>query len=146
MGLVKRVEVRILDSIKSGMVEFYTPQSSHETLLAQIPAGLVDDLFVHHFQTDQLLVVRGSFVLVVLQNRQYEYIPLSESQPRVVKIPPGIPHGAINLSQETCLIVNAVLRHGPSNDRDYRPLRLPFPYDIGKARAVLAELDLPIGA
>jgi hypothetical protein len=27
--------------------------------------GAIDDLFVHHFQTDQLLVVRGSFVLVV---------------------------------------------------------------------------------
>lgn len=146
MGLIKRVDVQVLDSIKSGMVKFYTPQSSHETLLAQIPAGLVDDLFVHHFQTDQLLVVRGSFVLVVLQNRQYEYIPLSESQPRVVRIPPGVPHGAINLSQETCLIVNAVLRHGPPNNRDYRPLRLPFPYNMAKARAVLAELDLPIGA
>lgn len=146
MGLIKRVDIRVLDSIESGMVKFYTPQSSHETLLAQIPAGLVDDLFVHHFQTDQLLVVRGSFVLVVLQNRQYEYIPLSESQPRVVRIPPGVPHGAINLSQETCLIVNAVLRHGPPNNRDYRPLRLPFPYNMAKARAVLAELDLPIGA
>jgi hypothetical protein len=146
MGLINQVEVRVLDSIKSGMVEFYTPQSSHETLLAQIPSGLVDDLFVHHFQTDQLLVVRGSFVLVVLQNRKYEYIPLSESQPKVVKIPPGVPHGAINLSDETCLIVNAVLRHGPVNDRDYRPLRLPFPYDLAKAKAVLAALELPIGA
>lgn len=146
MGLINRVEVRVLDSIKSGMVEFYTPQSSHETMLAQIPAGLVDDLFVHHFQTDQLLVVRGSFVLVVLQNRQYEYIPLSDSQPKVVKIPPGVPHGAINLSDETCLIVNAVLRHGPANERDYRPLRSPFPYDMAKAKSVLANLEMPIGA
>ncbi|MBF2003082.1 MAG: dTDP-4-dehydrorhamnose 3,5-epimerase [Synechococcales cyanobacterium M58_A2018_015] len=138
MALISQVEVRRLDSIKSGMVEFYTPQSSHETLLAQIPAGLIDDLFVHHFQTDQLLVVRGSFVLVVLQNRRYEYIPLSEDQPQVVTIPPGIPHGAINLSQDTCMLVNAVLRHGPAHDRDYRPLRKPFPYDIAKAKALLA--------
>ncbi|MBF2072325.1 MAG: dTDP-4-dehydrorhamnose 3,5-epimerase [Synechococcales cyanobacterium C42_A2020_086] len=138
MALISQVEVRRLDSIKSGMVEFYTPQSSHETLLAQIPAGLIDDLFVHHFQTDQLLVVRGSFVLVVLQNRRYEYIPLSEDQPQVVTIPPGIPHGAINLSQDTCMLVNAVLRHGPAHDRDYRPLRKPFPYDIARAKALLA--------
>jgi dTDP-4-dehydrorhamnose 3,5-epimerase-like enzyme len=146
MGLVNRIEVRRLDSIKSGMVEFYTPQFSHETMLAQIPAGLIDDLFVHHFQTDQLLVVRGSFVLVVLQNKQYEYIPLSEHQPKVVKIPPGIPHGAINLSNEPCLIVNAVLRHGPANERDYRPMRLPFPYDLARAKALLAALELPVGA
>jgi dTDP-4-dehydrorhamnose 3,5-epimerase-like enzyme len=146
MGLIRQIEVRTLDSIKSGMVEFYTPQSSHETLLAQVPAGLIDDLFVHHFQTDQLLVVRGSFVLVVLQNRQYHYIPLSDQHPQVVKIPPGIPHGAINLSEEPCLIVNAVLRHGPADERDYRPLPLPFPYDLAKAEAVLSAKEFPIGA
>lgn len=146
MGLVKRIEVRVLDSIKGGMVEFYTPQSSHETVLVQIPAGLVDDLFVHHFQTDQLLVVRGSFVLVVLQNKQYEYIPLSEDQPKVVTIPPGVPHGAINLSNEPCLLVNAVLRHGVAHERDYRPLRLPYPFDIAKSQALLATAKLPLGA
>ncbi len=52
------------------MSQFYTPQSSHETILVQIPPNSVDDLFVHHFQTDQLLVVKGNFVLVVLQNRR----------------------------------------------------------------------------
>lgn len=146
MGLVNRVEVRLLDSIKGGMVEFYTPQSSHETLLAQLPPGLVDDLFVHHFQTDQLLVVRGSCVLVVLQNKQYTYIPLNEHQPQVVKIPPGVPHGAINLSDEPCLVVNAVLRHGPADERDYRPLRLPFPFDMAKAKAALAGSAIPLSA
>ncbi|WAL60638.1 cupin domain-containing protein [Thermocoleostomius sinensis] len=146
MALVKQVEVRLLDSIKSGMVEFYTPQASHETMLAQIPASTIDDLFVHHFQTDQLLVVRGSFVLVILQNREYHYIPLSDRQPKVVTIPPGIPHGAINLSQEPCLLVNAVLRHGPTYEKDYRPLRKPFPFDIAKARTLLTELALPVTA
>lgn len=84
------------------MAQFYTPQSSHETMLVQIPAGTIDDLFVHRYQTDQILVVRGSFVLVVLSDRQYQYIPLSEHQPQVVTIPPGVPHGAINLSGEPC--------------------------------------------
>ncbi|MEC4988551.1 MAG: dTDP-4-dehydrorhamnose 3,5-epimerase, partial [Oscillatoria sp. PMC 1068.18] len=79
------------------MTQFYTPQSSHETMLVQIPSQTIDDLFVHRYQTDQLLVVRGSFILVILQNRQYRYIYLSENQPQVVKIPPGVPHSAINL-------------------------------------------------
>lgn len=142
MGLVRKVDVRLLDSIRSGMVEFYTPQTSHETVLAHVPAGAVDDLFVHHFQTDQLLVVRGSFVLVVLQNRQYQYIPLSDRHPKVVTIPPGVPHGAINLSDEPCLVVNAVLRYGPAYEKDYQPLRKPFPFDLTKAqRLLLADLD-----
>jgi hypothetical protein len=57
----------------------------------------------------------------------------------VVKIPPGIPHGAINLSSEPCVLVNAVLRHGVPYERDYRPLKLPFPYDLETAQTKLKE-------
>lgn len=79
MGLKTQVEIFPLESIKGGMAEFYAPQSSHETMLVNIPAQTIDDLFVHRTQTDQLLVVQGSFVLVVLQNRKYQYILLSEA-------------------------------------------------------------------
>ncbi len=146
MSLVSKVEVKPLTSIKNSMAEFYTPQHSDETMLVQVVAGAVDDLFVHHFQTDQLSVVRGSFVLVVLQNRQYKYIALSDRYPAVVTIPPGVPHAAINFSSENCLVVNAVLRHGPAYERDYRPLRRPFPYDLGAAQAALDELVYPATA
>lgn len=141
MPLVRQVEIRDLTSVKAGMVEFYTPQVSHETMLVQVEAGAVDDLFVHHFQTDQLLVVRGSFVLVILQNRQYRYIPLSSDIPVVVTIPPGVPHGAINLSSEPCFMVNAMIRHGKPNERDYRPLKQPFPYDFNAVRQALQSLN-----
>jgi uncharacterized RmlC-like cupin family protein len=136
MALAKSIAINALASIKGGMAQFYTPQSSHETMLVQIPAGTIDDLFVHHFQTDQLLVVRGSFVLVVLQNRQYRYVFLSEDQPQVVRIPPGVPHGAINLSDRECVLVNAVLRHGPVHEKDYRPLKRPFAYDMAEVQKV----------
>lgn len=134
MGLTKGIEIRYLESIRGGMSEFYTPQSSHETMLVQIPPHTIDDLFVHRHQTDQLLVVRGSFVLVVLHNRQYQYVPLSDRHPVVVTIPPFVPHGAINLSSEPCVLVNAVLRHGEPQARDYQPLQPPFPYNLSIAR------------
>jgi len=141
MALVRQVEVYPISSVKGGMAEFYTPQSSHETMLVHVPGGTVDELFVHHFQTDQLLVVRGHFVLVVLQKCQYRYIPLSEAVPQVVKIPPGVPHGAINLSQKSCVLVNAVLRHGPAYAKDYQPLQRPFPYDMAQVNAILHDLQ-----
>jgi dTDP-4-dehydrorhamnose 3,5-epimerase-like enzyme len=109
MSQIKGISIRKLESIKSGMAEFYTPQSSNETMLVQIAAKTIDDLFVHRYQTDQLLVVRGSFILVTLENREYRYVLLSDRKPMVVTIPPGVPHGAINLTSETCLLVNAVL-------------------------------------
>ncbi|AFZ32712.1 hypothetical protein Glo7428_4266 [Gloeocapsa sp. PCC 7428] len=138
MSSVRGVEIRPLSAIKGGMTEFYTPQSSHETMLVQIPPNTIDDLFVHKTQTDQLLVVKGSFVLVVLVNRRYQYIPLSDRKPTVVKIPPGVLHGAINLSPEPCVLVNAVLRHRATSEKDYKPHRPPCPYNIDAAMAVLA--------
>ncbi len=144
MGLKNRIQVRPLESIRGGMAEFYTPQTSHETMLVNIPAGTVDELFVHHFQTDQILVVRGSFVLVGLLNRLYHYIGLSEDCPAVATIPPGVPHGAINLSSEPCVIVNAVLRNGPPHPKDYQPMKPPLPYNLEAIQAALGKLMLPM--
>lgn len=141
MGLIQSISLRKLESIQGGMAEFYTPQSSNETMLVKVPAGAVDELFIHRFQTDQLLVVKGSFILVVLQNRQYQYIPLSDRLPQVLTIPPGILHGAINPNREDCLLVNAVLRHGTPHEKDYTPRKRPFAYDLAAAKLELEKLN-----
>ena len=133
MGLIQGVTVETIESIQGGMSEFYTPQSSDETMVVKVPANSVDDLFVHKHQTDQLLVVKGGFVLVILYDRAYQYIPLSEEIPQVVTIPKGVLHGSINLSDRDCLLVNAVLRHGEPTARDYQPVARPFPYDLKQA-------------
>jgi dTDP-4-dehydrorhamnose 3,5-epimerase-like enzyme len=129
MSLSKGVEVHSLTSAKAGMIKFYTPQSSNETMLVQVPPNTIDDMFVHKYQTDQLMVVRGSFILVILHDGKYQYMLLSEAEPQVVTIPPGVPHSAINISKEPCMLINAVIRHGRSHPADYRPLKAPFPYD-----------------
>ncbi|MEL6911637.1 MAG: dTDP-4-dehydrorhamnose 3,5-epimerase [Cyanobacteria bacterium J06598_4] len=134
MGLITGVSVKTIESIQGGMSEFYTPQSSDETMIVKVPANSIDDLFVHKQQTDQLLVVKGSFVLVVLYDRAYQYIPLTEEIPQVVTIPRGILHGSINFSDRDCLLVNAVLRHGEPSPKDYQPMKKPFPYDLDQAR------------
>jgi dTDP-4-dehydrorhamnose 3,5-epimerase-like enzyme len=136
MGLARKIELHPLQSIKGGMAEFYTPQTSHETMLVTVPGNTIDDLFVHRHQTDQILVVRGSLVLVVLQDRQYEYFLLSEDSPMVVKIPPGVLHGAINLHADACTLVNAVIRHGAPLEADYVTRGRPLPYDLDRARAL----------
>ncbi|MEL6381396.1 MAG: cupin domain-containing protein [Cyanobacteria bacterium J06626_18] len=139
MRHIGQVQVQRLSSERSGSSEFYTLQPSDQTMLVQVGAGVIEDLFVHHAHTDQLLVVQGSLVLVVLQNRQYEYIALNGHTPTVVTIPSGVPHGAINLSPETCTVVNSVLRHGPPHEKDYRPFEPPFPYDIARALQLTKE-------
>ena len=142
MGLIQGVTLQTIKSIQGGMAEFYTPQSSDETMVVKVPAKTIDDLFVHKHQTDQLLVVRGSFVLVVLYNRAYQYIPLSEDLPQVVTIPRGVLHGSINFSDRDCLLVNAVLRHGEPSERDYQPVARPFPYDLEKAKLSLQDISV----
>lgn len=140
MGLIPGVKIEIIKSIQGGMAEFYTLQSSNETMVVKVPARTIDDLFVHKQQTDQILVVKGSFVLVVLYDRQYQYIALTEEFPQVVTIPRGILHGSINLSDRDCLLVNGVLRHGASNPRDYQPVARPFPYDLTEAKLSLQRI------
>ncbi len=140
MGLTASVQLKPLESIESGMAVFYTPQSCHETMLVQVPAMARDNLFVHRFQTDQLLAVRGQFVMVVLQNRRYHYIPMSDRRPAVLTIPPGVPHGALSFNHEPCLVVNAVVRHGRSHPLDYRAMNPPFPYDLAVAERSLDQL------
>ncbi|HAG81916.1 MAG TPA: dTDP-4-dehydrorhamnose 3,5-epimerase [Cyanobacteria bacterium UBA12227] len=138
MSPANGIEICPVDSGKHlGTSGIHQPLFGHETTLVTIAPGTVEDLFVHHFQTDQLLVVQGSVVLVVLQNRQYQYILMSECKPTIVKIPPGIPHGAINMSSQPCIVINSVLRHGPADERDYRPLHRPFPYDLDVVKAML---------
>lgn len=134
MALYQGVQIQPLTSVKAGMIQFYTPQASHETMLVEIPPHTIDDMFVHKYQTDQLMVVKGDFVLVVLHDRQYEYIHLSDRDPKVVKIPPMIPHAAIHCHEEPCLLINAVIRHGISHPYDYRPLKAPFPYDLKRVQ------------
>ncbi|ARV57312.1 dTDP-4-dehydrorhamnose 3,5-epimerase [Nostocales cyanobacterium HT-58-2] len=142
MSQFRGIEIRQLESIKGGMAEFFTPQASHETMLVQLPPNTIDDLFVHKSQTDQLLVVKGRFVLVTLLDKQYQYIPLSEDHPVVVTIPPGVLHGAINLCSEICVLVNAVLRHRSVQQRDYVTRGRPFPYDLEAAEAAMKSLEL----
>ena len=138
MGLIHQVDVKRLTSTENGMTQFYTPQTSHETMLVKVEAGVTENLFVHHFQTDQLLAVSGSIVLVILQNRTYQYIHLQATQPQVVTIPPGIPHSSVNLTSNPCLLINAVLRHGEPDERDYRPIKPPFPYDLAHIKQLMA--------
>lgn len=142
MSLKQGISLRKLEAIQEGAAQFYTPQSSDQTMLVQVPRHSISDFFVHHFQTDQLLVVKGSFVLVALYNKQYHYYPLNEHEPEVITIPPGIPHSAINLSSKDCLMVNAVLRHGESNPLDYRPMKPPFPYNFEKLNKMLEMSEM----
>lgn len=151
MGLKNRIEVHPIICIHptqgieicpvdgGGVQEFQIP-SSHETNLVYVAPGTVEDLFVHHFQTDQLLVVKGRVVLTILQEGQYRYILLSDRNLQVVRIPPDIPHGAINLTAEPCIAINSVIRHGTPHARDYQPLPIQKPYDLEMVRALL---DLP---
>ncbi|MCT0226113.1 cupin domain-containing protein [Synechococcus sp. CS-1328] len=125
MGLARYVELLPIQRSFSGRTLFSEPQASDETLIAEVGTDRIDELFCHRNQTDQLMVLRGSIDLVVLQQKRLHRITLREDEPSLVRIPPGVPHGAINRGRTPALVVNAVLRHGPNDPRDYRPRRVP---------------------
>lgn len=125
MALARSVEILPLQRSLAGHTFFSAPRSSDETLIAEIAPGRPCELFCHRHQTDQLMVLRGAIDLLVLQNRRLRRISLREDEASWVRIPPGIPHGAINRGRTAAVVVNAVLRHGPSDPRDYRPRQVP---------------------
>ncbi|MFQ6537157.1 MULTISPECIES: dTDP-4-dehydrorhamnose 3,5-epimerase [Aphanothece] len=125
MALSRRVEILPFSGNRSGQAYFSQPQPSDETLIAEIGTQASCELFCHRHQTDQLMVLRGAIDLVVLQERTLRRICLREDEGAWVRIPPGVPHGAINRGRTPALLVNAVLRHGPSDARDYRPRQVP---------------------
>ncbi|MEX1317627.1 MAG: cupin domain-containing protein [Synechococcaceae cyanobacterium] len=125
MALSRHIELAPVAHNRAGATLFSDPLISDETLIAEIGPDNSRTLFCHRRQTDQLRVLRGSLELVVLENRRLRRITLREDEPTWVRIPPGVPHGAINRSSSTAVLVNAVIRHGPSDPRDYRPRPLP---------------------
>ena len=130
MALVRRIEVQPLMGEQAGTLFFSAPRRSDETLIAEVApwrgeAAHDIDLYCHRFQTDQLMVLKGSIELLVLQERTLRRLTLREDEATWVRIPPGVPHGAINRHASPAVVVNAVLRHGPSDPRDYRPRRVP---------------------
>jgi oxalate decarboxylase/phosphoglucose isomerase-like protein (cupin superfamily) len=109
----------------AGSTLFSDPLPSHETLIAEVSSSSTGELFCHRRQTDQLMVLRGCIDLIVLQAGRLRRITLREDEATWVRIPPGVPHGAINRGRRPAVVVNAVLRHGPGDPRDYRPRPVP---------------------
>lgn len=137
MALARHIEIMPRQAAKAGATLFSAPQPSHETLIAEVSPGGTAELFCHRHQTDQLMVLRGAIDLVVLQAGQLRRITLREDESQWVRIPPGVPHGAINRGRLSAVVVNAVLRHGPSDPRDYRPR--PVPAALAPAWAKMAS-------
>lgn len=125
MALTSTVEIVPRRGSYAGSTLFSDPVPSDETLIAEVAPGSSDSLFCHRHQTDQLMVLQGAIDLVVLQDRRLRRITLRDDEATWVRIPPGVPHGAINRGRRPAVVVNAVLRHGPSAPRDYRPRPIP---------------------
>lgn len=125
MALRCAVEILPSSGERSGRAFFREPLISDETLIAEVAPSTQPELFCHRHQTDQLMVLRGGIELIVLQNRRLQRIRLREDEPTWVRIPPFVPHGAINRGSVPAIVVNAVLRHRPSDSRDYLPRPVP---------------------
>jgi len=148
--MAQRHYVEILSSpgARAGLAFLREPLTSDETQIAEVATCSRAELYCHRHQTDQLMVLRGGIDLIVLQNRRLERIALREDEPTWVRIPPGIPHGAINRGTAPAIVVNAVLRHRPSDGRDYQSR--PVPAALAAAWAQLygdpSQLDWAAGA
>ena len=136
MSLIAGVEIiKIKRSVSSEEkpVQYYPRLPSNETIVAIYPPKATEYLYVHCCQTDYWKVVQGDLTCIILRNRQYQYIPLSGKDDFFLKIPPRVPHGAINLHEESAVLVNAIICHKKLDKLDSRRIKPPFPYDLEAA-------------
>ena len=143
MALRRSVEILPSPGASAGLAFLREPLSSDETQIAEVATCTRAELFCHRHQTDQLMVLRGGLDLIVLQNKRLRRITLREDEPTWVRIPPGVPHGAINRGTAPAIVVNAVLRHRPSDQRDYqsRPVPAALAAAWAQLHGDLGELD-----
>jgi uncharacterized RmlC-like cupin family protein len=143
MALSRSVEILPSPGAIAGLAFLREPLSSDETQIAEVATCTRAELFCHRHQTDQLMVLRGGLDLIVLQNKRLRRITLREDEPTWVRIPPGVPHGAINRGTAPAIVVNAVLRHRPSDQRDYqsRPVPAALAAAWAQLHGDLGELD-----
>jgi uncharacterized RmlC-like cupin family protein len=134
MGNIPRIEILELsyETVPEG-ISYSSNLNCSQIELATYPPNARTSLYVHRNQTDYIHVVRGKLIWVVLSEGKYQYLPLSEDDSFVVKVPPKIPHGGINPYDETCVFVNAIALHKSRKPIDYRPIAPPFPYDLEEA-------------
>ena len=132
--VIKELELMQGDSMSA---QFYTPQYGTETIIAKLPGNTIDEMYMHRAHTDQLIVIKNNFVLVVLLDGKYHYYPLSNERPSIVTIPPMVMHGAINLNAEPCVMVNVVVRHSAPHKLDYVAMKRPFDYDLNLAKTLM---------
>lgn len=131
---------RLLAASHGGSLDFYTPIQCDETILFVIPPHTTSPLYVHKYQTNQIFVVQGEFVQVVVEKGRYNYYPISNNPQRVLTILPQTPHFAINTSDQPCIAINAALfeRDAMGNvmrhPLDYRPQNPPMQPNFRLAR------------
>lgn len=139
MHHISRAQVEPLISLKTGVSEFNSQQLGNKTFTVIVDAQAIEDLCVYPFQTNQLRALVGSLVLVILQNRRYNYIMLNAERPAVITIPAGVPYSFINLSDTPSCLMNDVLHCDLHHRWICRHVKPPFPYDIAWALQLLKE-------
>ena len=115
MSQIGQVTIHSLSLKNSDRFQLCELSQSDNTMLLEIGAGVVEDLCIHHYQTNRILAVTGRLVMVVLQNKQYDYISLGVNSPDILTIPSGIPYGFINLDSTPCWAINDAVCHGPEH-------------------------------
>ena len=137
MSQIGQVTIHSLPLKNSDRVQLCELPQSDNTMLLEVGAGVVGDLCIHQFQTNRIFAVTGSLVMVILQNKQYDYIFLGAHSANALTIPSGIPYGFINLGSTPCWAISDAIYHGSEHKMSlhgsgYRSLKPPFPYDIAQ--------------
>jgi hypothetical protein len=136
--------------IKKGIVNwkpeakiYGIPVPCNAVLDLELPIGIPDKIYgeCHAAHDDQLKVVEGSVIVLVLFNRQIHYIPLNTKSDLLI-IPTGTWHSLVNINEDPARYQNWMIIKKPSTSKDYYPTLIKHKFNLDFALSCVS-LDSP---
>ena len=127
--------------VETGLVHFNPSQKifakpipCSEVLQLQLPVGIPDILYgeCHIAHIDQLKVIDGKAIVLIVYNKLVYYIPLTKESDLLI-ILTGTWHSVINMSDVPTNYQNWLLRKRISTPKDYYPTLLQHKFDYQTA-------------
>jgi hypothetical protein len=139
-------------TVKTGIVSFRPqekifgiPIKCDAVLDLLLPCGIPDEIYgeCHLAHDDQLKIIEGNAIVLIIINRQMHYIPLNVNSDLLI-IPTGTWHSLVNTSNSDVRYQNWMIIKRPSVKKDYYPTKIKHKFDVNLASISTTENSVKI--
>jgi hypothetical protein len=138
--------------VKRGIVNFKPeekifgkPIPCNAILDLELVPGIPNKLYgeCHYAHDDQLKIITGLAIVLIIYNKQMHYIPLTPSSDLLI-IPTGSWHSLVNLNEDSIHYQNwMILKHQPVK-KDYMPILVKHHFNLSVGLKAIKTKEIQI--